>query len=123
MLGFSCLHGPHQLAQKSTSTYLPLKDDSETSLPLASGIVRSGAGLPTHEDCSDCWGVCMSLPVSWFFRYCKLASVGNLAIVLLSNESYSSFESVLDAIPKVKAATVGLSLLFTNSEIYLFSAT
>jgi hypothetical protein len=31
-LGFSCLQGPHQLAQKSTNTYLPLKEESDTEL-------------------------------------------------------------------------------------------
>ena len=33
MFGFSCLHGPHQLAQKSTNTYLPRIEDNVTILP------------------------------------------------------------------------------------------
>src|SRR6185312_12689578 len=47
-LGFSARQGPHQLAQKSTSRYLPRKEEIEMDLPLASGSVRSGACLPTQ---------------------------------------------------------------------------
>src|SRR5688572_26342597 len=47
-LGFSVRHGPHQLAQKSTNTYLPLNELSETGLPLGSGNEKSGASLPTR---------------------------------------------------------------------------
>src|SRR3982751_6491132 len=46
-LGFSCRQGPHQLAQKSTSKYLPLKLLMLTGLPFMSCMVRLGAGLPT----------------------------------------------------------------------------
>ena len=45
-MGFSPLQGPHQLAQKSTSTYLPLKLVSEIIFPLASGSAISGAIVP-----------------------------------------------------------------------------
>src|SRR5678810_598206 len=45
--GFSLLHGPHQLAQKSTSTYLPRNELSVTVLPSVSGKEISGAGFPT----------------------------------------------------------------------------
>src|SRR5579871_153922 len=48
--GFSALHGPHQLAQKSTSTYFPLKEANEIIFPSASGKFNSGACCPTHED-------------------------------------------------------------------------
>src|ERR1700761_8340630 len=41
--GFSARQGPHQLAQKSISTYLPRKEESETDFPLVSGRVNSGA--------------------------------------------------------------------------------
>src|ERR1700761_7702820 len=41
--GFSPRHGPHQLAQKSTSTYLPRKEESDTILPLVSGRLKSCA--------------------------------------------------------------------------------
>src|SRR5439155_349318 len=44
-LGFSSLHGPHQLAQKSTNTYLPFNELNENILPSVSGIVISGAGI------------------------------------------------------------------------------
>src|SRR5688572_25483215 len=49
-LGFSCLQGPHQLAQKSTSTYLPFKELSLISLPFTSGNAKSGAAFPIHLD-------------------------------------------------------------------------
>jgi hypothetical protein len=37
----------HQLAQKSTNTYLPLNEDNETGTPFTSFCVKSGASLPT----------------------------------------------------------------------------
>src|SRR5829696_2741015 len=46
-LGFSMRQGPHQLAQKSTSTYFPRNDDSETGLPAVSFCVKSMACVPT----------------------------------------------------------------------------
>ena len=45
-LGFSARHGPHQLAQKSMSTYRPLKSFNDTLLPSVSGCTKSGAILP-----------------------------------------------------------------------------
>src|SRR5690349_18089692 len=48
-LGFSCLQGIHQLAQKSTNKYFPRKDDIFLICPFASGKARSGAILPTHK--------------------------------------------------------------------------
>ena len=45
--GFSWRQGPHQLAQKSSNTYLPRKEDSETGLPDVSACVKSIAILPT----------------------------------------------------------------------------
>src|SRR6476646_9058819 len=47
--GFSFLQGPHQLAQKSINTYLPLKSLMLTGFPFISFIVRLGACLSTHE--------------------------------------------------------------------------
>src|SRR5260221_9269946 len=44
--GFWARQGPHQLAQKSTSTYLPLKAESFIRLPEVSGCSKSGATLP-----------------------------------------------------------------------------
>src|ERR1700742_4894912 len=41
-LGFSARHRPHQLAQKSTSRNLPLKEARETERPLTSGKEKSG---------------------------------------------------------------------------------
>src|SRR5215831_6159999 len=43
--GISILQGPHQVAQKSSSTTLPLKSDSLTVLPCASFRAKSGATL------------------------------------------------------------------------------
>src|SRR6476660_3062760 len=43
--GFSMRHGLHQLAQKSTSTYFPLKEANDTGLPFTSGCINSGAFL------------------------------------------------------------------------------
>src|SRR5690606_41716780 len=45
-VGFSRRQGPHQLAQKSTSTYLPLNEESAKSFPAVSGKVKSGAKVP-----------------------------------------------------------------------------
>src|SRR6187402_3678437 len=44
--GLSARQGPHQLAQKSTSTYLPLNDESFTGRPLVSFCEKSGAREP-----------------------------------------------------------------------------
>src|SRR5690606_5208548 len=46
-VGFSRRQGPHQLAQKSTNTYLPRNEESASSLPAVSGSVKSGATAPT----------------------------------------------------------------------------
>src|SRR5579862_6197838 len=43
--GISILQGPHQVAQKSSSTTLPLKSDNFTVLPWASFKAKSGATL------------------------------------------------------------------------------
>src|SRR5262245_32092914 len=45
-LGFSARQGPHQLAQKSTSTYFPLKEARETGLPFISFCTKAGAVCP-----------------------------------------------------------------------------
>src|SRR5207302_10433424 len=45
--GFSALHGPHQLAQKSSSTYLPRNEDSFTGTSAVSFWVKSMANIPT----------------------------------------------------------------------------
>src|SRR5688572_20188895 len=46
-LGFSMRQGPHQLAQKSMSTYLPRNEESATGLPVVSACANSIALLPT----------------------------------------------------------------------------
>src|SRR5687767_4123417 len=48
-VGFSLRHGPHQLAQKSTRTYLPRNELRLTSLPSVSGKEISGACLPVND--------------------------------------------------------------------------
>ena len=45
--GFSLRQYGHHDAQKSTSTYLPLKLDNETGTPAVSGNVNAGAAFPT----------------------------------------------------------------------------
>src|SRR5690606_1609894 len=45
-LGFCSRQGLHQLAQKSTSTYLPLKSERLNFLPFTSSSVKPGAALP-----------------------------------------------------------------------------
>src|SRR5882757_3991560 len=45
-LGFSARHGLHQLAQKSTNTYLPLKSLNDTGLPDVSFCLKSIAVFP-----------------------------------------------------------------------------
>src|SRR4051812_35090618 len=45
--GFSLRQGPHQLAQKSTSTYFPRSELSDICFPVGSGIEISGAMEPT----------------------------------------------------------------------------
>src|SRR5690606_16092710 len=47
MRGISRRQGRHQLAQKSTSTTLPRRSDSETVPPASASRVKSGASLPT----------------------------------------------------------------------------
>src|ERR1700684_207020 len=48
--GLSARQGPHQLAQKSTITYLPRKSCRDTGRPAVSGSVKSGAMAPTEID-------------------------------------------------------------------------
>src|SRR6185312_1243271 len=43
--GNEALHGPHQVAQKSTITTLPLRSFNETVFPSRSFSLNSGAGL------------------------------------------------------------------------------
>src|SRR4051812_8351321 len=45
--GFSRRQGLHQLAQKSSKRYSPLKDERETGLPFISFCVKSRACVPT----------------------------------------------------------------------------
>src|SRR5919198_724927 len=47
MRGMTLAHGPHQLAQKSSTTTLPLYSASVCDTPSASLSVQSGAGSPT----------------------------------------------------------------------------
>src|SRR3569833_2231335 len=44
--GFSWRHGPHQDAQKSSSTYLPLNEENLTGFPSVSVCSKSGASAP-----------------------------------------------------------------------------
>src|SRR5215471_4437520 len=44
--GFIARQGLHQLAQKSTNTYLPCNDESATAVPLVSACENSGALTP-----------------------------------------------------------------------------
>src|SRR4051812_7988938 len=44
--GRDSMQGPHQVAQKSSTTTLPRKSDSLSGLPSLSATVKSGAGVP-----------------------------------------------------------------------------
>src|SRR5437764_4653010 len=50
MRGMTLAHGPHQLAQKSSTMTFPLYSDSECDTPSASLSVQSGAGSPTASN-------------------------------------------------------------------------
>src|SRR5690606_23748349 len=65
--GFSCLQGPHQLAQKSTNTYLPRSDDSAIGVPAVSGWLKSGATAPmsTRFEVSNCAAIAFPLSESF----------------------------------------------------------
>src|SRR5690606_24047205 len=65
-VGFSRRQGPHQLAQKSTSTYLPRNEDNERLFPAVSGNVKSGAMDPTAN-----------LPISAIFASSDLPNLDN----------------------------------------------
>jgi len=57
-LGFSILQGLHQLAQKSTNTYLPFNEDNEMSFPSGAFNAKSGACFPikfSEEGVVDCF--------------------------------------------------------------------
>jgi hypothetical protein len=47
--GLLALQGPHQLAQKSTSTTFPFKEDRLITLSFISGSEISGASVPTSN--------------------------------------------------------------------------
>src|SRR5436190_14182457 len=49
--GMACMQGPHQLAQKSSTTTDPLTPLSLNFSPAASSNSKSGAALPTSTDC------------------------------------------------------------------------
>src|SRR5437763_15220727 len=50
MRGMTLAHGPHQLAQQSSTTTLPLYSDSACDTASASLSVQSGAGSPTASN-------------------------------------------------------------------------
>src|ERR1700677_5093974 len=51
--GVSILHGAHHVAQKFTSTALPLKLSRDTFLPLKSSSAQGGAALPLSGETSS----------------------------------------------------------------------
>src|SRR5471030_670928 len=59
--GFSIRQGLHQLAQKSTNTYFPLKEESVIAFPSTSFWVKSIACVPTWPTCAACACACASL--------------------------------------------------------------
>src|SRR5690348_13844180 len=65
--GFSLLQGPHQLAQKSTSTYLPCNEDSANVFPLGVCCKISGAFLPTATLAYVSIIFFISMPLGEFF--------------------------------------------------------
>ena len=44
------MHGPHQLAQKLSTTGFPRKSERLTSLPWESYTVKSGAGVSSSSE-------------------------------------------------------------------------
>ena len=54
MVGMAALQGPHQVAQKSSSTTLPLSEASETLLPSRLVRLKLGAASPTFT--ASCGG-------------------------------------------------------------------
>ena len=47
MLGISATHGPHQVAQKSTTTTFPFRLAALTCAPLMASVNSISNGLPT----------------------------------------------------------------------------
>src|SRR5688572_10822730 len=85
--------GLHQLAQKSTNTYLPLNEESEIGLPFTSDKVKSGAGLfkrlpPAATACCCAWLCCMELRI-----LARPVCLGNLLAVLLITSVVCSGEN------------------------------
>src|ERR1051326_9591880 len=48
LCGMEAMHGPHQVAQKSTMTTLPRLALMEVSLPIHESMESAGAGLPSR---------------------------------------------------------------------------
>src|SRR5690606_16866855 len=87
-VGFSRRQGPHQLAQKSTSTYLPLNEESAKSFPAVSGKVKSGARVPMASFSRPVILSLRSLPKSVAFKLLdKLSNAGFKAV------TFSGFSS------------------------------
>src|SRR5665213_2079238 len=94
-LGFSMRQGPHQLAQKSMSRYLPLKELTETGLPFTSGRLSSGTVLPTQEAPDDCSACCWAL--LFFSISAKKGLLGYLVFRLCMAVSSSAGEKLREA--------------------------
>src|SRR5690348_4950567 len=77
MVGITIRHGPHQLAQKSTTTTLPFRSANDTSLPLRSFSLNSGAGFPSYLSASAFIAASPAACGSVNFATC-LASAGGL---------------------------------------------
>src|SRR5690348_8978915 len=90
--GFSIRQGRHQLAQKSTKTYLPLKELKETGLSFTSGRVNSGAGLFNKELAAACCVCCACCVVTDLFKAARASCFGNFCVALLIIEFTSSAE-------------------------------
>src|SRR4051812_43582959 len=61
--GFSARQGPHQLAQKSTNTYFPLKSANLTGRPSVLFCVKSSMGVPLMLRCNTVNLSAICLPV------------------------------------------------------------
>src|SRR6476646_7199511 len=68
IFGFSRLQGPHQLAQKSTKTYLPRNADKLSLSPAGVNCWMSGAIMPTATDLYTSIIFLISIPLAEDFK-------------------------------------------------------
>src|ERR1700747_2277664 len=85
-LGFSLRQGPHQLAQKSTKTTFPLKEEILSGFPSGVVKVKSGKILPSANLLFFC--VLISKAAMSFLRLAKYLLFGYFAVSAASTSLY-----------------------------------